>query len=182
MALAYKNRGITDADAGQAGKPAYDTGRRDAATTRTVMDRRATNSETVARVNHGTAGSQGGGNWAAHTAAHLSNYHRETPPDQKRRDQQLLGSMEKHLERTWPGAGKSMMQWIGQNHAGNPHLIAAMRDIATREEAHDAARGKARDAEHQAGKTPLPAVPGNQKSAIKHVTGNMLSKLKGMYK
>ena len=75
-----------------------------------------------------------------------------------------------------------MMQWIGQNHAANPHLISAMRDIATREEAHDAARGKARDAEHQAGKTPPPATPGNRRSSMMHVTGNMLSKLKGMYK
>ena len=60
-------------------------------------------------------------------------------------------------------------------------MIEAMRGIGTKEQEYEKARGAARDAEKQAGRTPLPPSPEHAKGATTDVTRGSLSRLKRFY-
>jgi hypothetical protein len=157
--------------------PAYDHARRDAAVSGVPVDRKSSNSETVSHIQHG-AGVNAGGNWQAHKAS----YDRYTTPEQKARDKELLSAAERSIARTWdPQSAKHLMMWLGQHHSFNPHAIEMMRGIGTKEQEYEKARGAARDAEKQAGRTPKPPSPEHEKGATTDVTRGSLSRLKKFY-
>ena len=158
--------------------PAYDHARRDAAVSGVPVDRKSSNSETVSHIRTALKGAQDGD-----LAGAQGRYDRYTTPEQKARDKELLSAAERSISRTWdPQSAKHLMTWLGQNHSFNPHMIQAMRSIGTKEQEYEKARGAARDAEKQAGHTPLPPVPGHAKAAETNATGrDAMQRLKGIF-
>lgn len=166
--------------------PAYDHARRLGATKGVPMTRRASNSATTAHIDHGHAGSQGGGNWAAQhqhmmaqqVARNQADYEQHTPEASKRRDLELNAAAERWMTRTQGAAAlsKHHARVAREGLAYHPELLATMRQIGSEELKREQERAVARGAERAVGHKPMPPVPHHPQADTRtHVATKPLS-------